>query len=246
MSLVRTVGLVGKLVNIYLQLVASCLDYFSCIFLNTTKKRYDVPSHLGLNVKNLISALLPSCTFIITSFPAAWILRSQSFQTHRKCQLFYLSAVSLRVHTSSEPLSASIRFSRSAVRLLLSLLSETDVGAHRIMVDKTNGGFTSRMLHLRDFLLYFFCSYSTFNAAVCWKKKTYTKERGTEKKFLCIYITSRFRRGGGGGGGGRQWAPWVSDIWAWRTCAQEPFEGDYGGKIGLLHQRDVKCNVLLW
>lgn len=167
MSLVRTVGLVGQLVNIYLQLVASCLDYFSCIFLNTTKKRYDVPSHLGLNIKNLISALLPSCTFIITSFPAAWILRSQSFQTHRKCQLFYLSAVCLRVHTSSEPLFASIRFSRSAVRLLLSLLSETDVGAHRIMVDKTNRGFTSRMLHLRDFLLYFFCSYSTFNAAVC-------------------------------------------------------------------------------
>lgn len=37
MSLVRTVGLVGQLVNIYLQLVASCLDYFSCIFLNTTE-----------------------------------------------------------------------------------------------------------------------------------------------------------------------------------------------------------------
>lgn len=183
MSVVRTVGLVGQLVNIYLQLVASCLDYFSWIFLNTTKKRYDVPSHLGLNIKNLISALLPSCTFIITSFPAAWILRSQSFQTHRKCQLFYLSAVSLRVHTSSEPLSASIRFSQSAVRLLLSLLSETDVGAHRIMVNKT----TSRMLHLRDFLLYFFCSYSTFNAAVCWKKKTYTKERGTEKK-VSVYL----------------------------------------------------------
>lgn len=107
----------------------------------------------------------------------------QSFQTHRKCQLFYLSAVSLRVHTSSEPLSASIRFSQSAVRLLLSLLSETDVGAHRIMVNKT----TSRMLHLRDFLLYFFCSYSTFNAAVCWKKKTYTKERGTEKK-VSVYL----------------------------------------------------------
>lgn len=109
----------------------------------------------------------------------------QSFQTHRKCQLFYLSAVSLRVHTSSEPLSASIRFSQSAVRLLLSLLSETDVGAHRIMVDKT----TSRMLHLRDFLLYFFCSYSTFNAAVCWKKKTYTKERGTEKKSFCVFTS---------------------------------------------------------
>lgn len=184
MSVVRKVGLVGQLVNIYLQLVASCLDYFSCIFLNTTKKRY-VPSHLGLNIKNLISALLPSCTFIITSFPAAWILRSQSFQTHRKCQLFYLSAVSLRVHTSSEPLSASIRFSQSAVRLLLSLLSETDVGAHRIMVNKT----TSRMLHLRDFLLYFFCSYSTFSAVVCWKKKTYTKERGTEKKSFCVFTS---------------------------------------------------------
>lgn len=133
--------------------------------------------------------LLPSCTFIITSFSAAWILRSQSFQTHRKCQLFYLSAVSLRVHTSSEPLSASIRFSRSAVRLLLSLLSDTDGGAHRIMVEKTNGGFTSRMLHLRDFLLHFFCSYSSFNAAVCWKKKTHTKEREGQKKSFCVFTS---------------------------------------------------------
>lgn len=78
------------------------------------------------------------------------------------------------------------------------------------------------------------------------ERRRHTPRReGQKKKFLCIYITSRFRRGGGGGGGGRQWAPWVSDIWAWRTCAQEPYERDYGGKIGLLHQRDVKCNVLL-
>lgn len=158
MSVVRTVGLVGQLVNIYLQLVASCLDYFSCIFLNTTKKRYDVPSHLGLNIKNLISALLPSCTFIITSFPAAWILRSQSFQTHRKCQLFYLSAVSLRVHTSSEPLSASIRFSSECSPASLEFVvgdrrrSSQDHGGQNYLPDAS----LTRLFTLLLLLLFYF------------------------------------------------------------------------------------------
>ncbi len=177
----------------------------------------------------LISALL-SCSQSFQTvcelsarlhFPVSLAYITQRY----KLSAVYLSAASLRIHntttsSSGELLSGLIRFfSRSPVRQVATFWSESGGGAHRIMVEKSNGESICLTLHcLSCARSSFMLSSPSFPSAMCWKKKICTLQRErNKKKKVAVYLhhipfpkrrrrRRRRRRKA-------TWAPWVSDIW---------------------------------